>query len=470
MKKVNFFILFGIVFGLAVSVPTYAQAADCPVLAAGNVFKVKGHTAVYLLDDNLKRLYFPNSEVYHSWYDNFSQVVEIPETCVDNYPTPLDPPFGVNFRPGSRLVKVKISPTVYVIEPGNKLRKLGSEAVARELYGANWAGLVRDIADAFWPNFKDRGPEVAEAKPHDGMFLRTPGEDGVYYVESGELKKLEDTSNVEADDIRVVGRGVFSKLAVRAGLIESKRAFLKPDQKDEESNGSVDEVDNIVVTTNTVEIDAVETESKVEADGNTDDEDITADDSDTSTINANQTATSTQASTGTTGTATTTNDLILINGGVPSAGSVSTQLPIGFKTVDLSVYALGVAGGFPVLKVFAGPPPSANPWYTYKLNFFEKRTGTREVTQNYDVLLKGGSLFNNAVFGRQLIMTMNGFTTSNINPRILLFSRLLDYSVEFDCEKGDTITFHAEVDYQNQVIESNENNNVKTFSMICIGS
>ena len=114
MKKINFFVLFALIIGIAFTAPVHAEDTDCPTLASGDIFKVTGHTAVYLLDDNLNRLYFPNSEVFHSWYENFLEVVEISETCVSNYPAPLDPPFGVNYRAGSRLVKVK-----------NKIRKTG---------------------------------------------------------------------------------------------------------------------------------------------------------------------------------------------------------------------------------------------------------------------------------------------------------------------------------------------------------
>jgi hypothetical protein len=243
MKKMSFFVLLAFVFGFAFVTNVVAEEHDCPTLETGDIFKVEGHSAVYMLDDNLNRLYFPHADVFKSWFNDYSEVVEISETCVDAYPAPLDPPFGVNYRPGSRLVKVKISPSVYAIEPGNKLRKIDSEAVARQLYGDNWASLVRDISDAFWPNFKNRGQALKEGKPHDGMFLSTPRLDGVYLVENGVLKKIEDTSTINEEDVRVVNWGVFAKLRLKSGIVKAKRAFIKAHQRHRDGGSDDEEIE-----------------------------------------------------------------------------------------------------------------------------------------------------------------------------------------------------------------------------------
>src|SRR3990167_10313503 len=158
-------ILLGVlaVFAFTATVKT----AECPALEAGDLFKVPDNSAVYLLNADRQRMYFPHASVYKTWYSDFSAVIEILNTCVDNYPTPSAPPYGVNYRPGSKLIKVQISPSVYVVEPGNKKSKLGSEGVAKSLYGDNWAGKVMDVADVFWPNYAATGSEVTEAVPHN---------------------------------------------------------------------------------------------------------------------------------------------------------------------------------------------------------------------------------------------------------------------------------------------------------------
>lgn len=232
MKKTSFYgIAIALLLATAFTHRTNAQELICPTLKAGDLFKVPNNPAVYYINDDLKRLYFPHSEIFYSWYKDYSSIIEIAPQCADNYPAPNLPPYGVNYRPGSRLVKVQISPSVYVIEPGNKLRRIKDETVARDLYGPNWANLVRDVSDGFWPNYKVQLDGLNESKPHDGMFVKTPNSSDVYYVEDGELEKVELDPK---QDVRTIGVGVFSKLAVRSGLIDAKKAFERPDQHDQD--------------------------------------------------------------------------------------------------------------------------------------------------------------------------------------------------------------------------------------------
>lgn len=201
------------------------RAATCPTLKSGDLFKVPNNSAVYLVNKNLERLYFPNAEVYYTWYTDFSVVKEIPLECTDLYPSPSGAPYGVNYRPGSRLVKVKISPSVYVVEPGNKLRKIKSEKIAKELYGDNWAGLVRDIGDSFWPNYTERGEEIVDSVPHSGMFVKTQNSGAVYYVEGNKYKKLDYTPR---GDVRIIGQSIFSKLAIAEAEAQVEDIYTHP--------------------------------------------------------------------------------------------------------------------------------------------------------------------------------------------------------------------------------------------------
>jgi len=212
--------------GVAALVPLVANAATCPTLNSGDLFKVANNSAVYLVNPDMKRMYFPNAEVYKTWYTDYSGVQVIDNTCVDNYPSGG----GVNYRPGSRLVKTVISPNVYAVGPNNMKHKIASEAVAAALYGSGWAKLVRDLPDVFDANYSV-GSEVSESKPHNGMLVTKAGDAKVYEVVDGELKEVDGTlSSVASGDVREVSAGVFASVSMASETVTSASVANNPSQ------------------------------------------------------------------------------------------------------------------------------------------------------------------------------------------------------------------------------------------------
>ncbi len=209
--------------GVAAFAPLTATAATCPTLRAGDLFKVSGVSAVYLLDSSMNAMYFPHSEVYNSWFEDFSGVQVIDASCTDAYPVGQ----GVNFRAGARMVKRAISPTVYVVEPGNMISKLGSEAVASALYGANWGSLVRDVSDAFWNNYKMSGKELTEMKPHNGQLLKVAGSSDVYLVVGGSRVKVDGAVR---GDVRTVSQATIDLVSMGSGSVTSASLYASPSQ------------------------------------------------------------------------------------------------------------------------------------------------------------------------------------------------------------------------------------------------
>lgn len=211
--------------GLSLLVPAIAVAADCPTLEAGDLFKVANNSAVYLVNADMKRMYFPHQEVYKSWYEDFSGVVVIPNTCVDNYPSGG----GVNFRAGSRLIKTVISPNVFAVGPKNMKHKLSDPAVAAALYGANWAKLVRDLPDVFDANY-GVGAALTEAKPHNGQLIKKAGGD-VYFVKDGALVKVDGALGAAAaGDVRTVSEATFNAVSMGSGTVTAGSLVADPAQ------------------------------------------------------------------------------------------------------------------------------------------------------------------------------------------------------------------------------------------------
>ena len=217
--------------GAAALVPLVAQSATCPTLEAGDLFKVPDNTAVYLLNADMKRMYFPNAAVYKTWYADYSGIVTIDNTCVDAYPAPGAAPFGVNYRPGSRLVKLQISPSVYVVEPMNTYRKIGSESIASSLYGSDWATKVSDIADVFWPNYATKGSDLADAALHNGMLVKTAASTDVYSMADGMLKKVDGAlPSFMAGDVQTVTQALFDAVELSTGTVTPASVTADPAQ------------------------------------------------------------------------------------------------------------------------------------------------------------------------------------------------------------------------------------------------
>jgi len=105
--------------------------------------------AVYYCGSDGKRYVFPNEKTYFTWYDDFSEVVQI---------TPEElalVPIGGNarYRPGVRLVKIQTDPKVYAVSRGGMLRWVTSPEAAEKLYGTNWPDKIDDISDVFFVNY-----------------------------------------------------------------------------------------------------------------------------------------------------------------------------------------------------------------------------------------------------------------------------------------------------------------------------
>ncbi len=105
---------------------------------------------VYCLMPDGTRLPFPNDKTYFSWYSDFSDIVIYSDSSIGSFQLLRN----VTFKPGT-LVKSATGPNVYVVvDAFGTMRWIPSEQKAIELWGPAWAGLVFDIPDEFWTNYK----------------------------------------------------------------------------------------------------------------------------------------------------------------------------------------------------------------------------------------------------------------------------------------------------------------------------
>lgn len=149
--------------GLAVA-PMATFAATTTAFGPGDLIKGSGQ-AVYYFAINGKRYVFPNDKTYFTWYKDFSTVKQLPDGMLSTIPLGGN----VTYRPGVKMVKITTDPRTYAVDQGGVLRHIGSEQLAETLYGLNWKGLINDVPDAFFTNYRIGTPiaVASEFKPAD---------------------------------------------------------------------------------------------------------------------------------------------------------------------------------------------------------------------------------------------------------------------------------------------------------------
>ncbi len=170
--------------------PSIASAAT---LAAGDLIKASGPSLYYYAADG-KRYVFPNEKTYFSWYADFSSV----KTITDAELAAVSIGGNVTIRPGTKLVKVTTIPKTYAVTQGGTLRWLESEAIAKALYGDNWAKRVVDVPDAFFTNYKD-GASISTNVHPNGQLIQYTGDANWYVVWDGNKRKIASEAALTAN-------------------------------------------------------------------------------------------------------------------------------------------------------------------------------------------------------------------------------------------------------------------------------
>jgi hypothetical protein len=134
--------------------PATANAATVTV-TDGDLIKASGPTVYYLY--NGKRLIFPTEKTYKSWYADYSTVKTISDAQLTTYPLLAN----VTYRPGTRLLKITTDPKTYAVSAAGTLRWVQNEAVARLMYGNDWAKQIDDLPDPFFINYKIGNPIIS---------------------------------------------------------------------------------------------------------------------------------------------------------------------------------------------------------------------------------------------------------------------------------------------------------------------
>jgi len=128
------------------AVPPYREEeAACNYLV-----RTVSNPAVYCLLSGQKRLAFPTSANFFSWFEDFGSVIFVYEDDLAKYRLVSN----MTFRAGS-FIKIKTDPKVYFVADNlGTIRWVTSEAVAERIAGPDWAALVRDVSDSSFIDYR----------------------------------------------------------------------------------------------------------------------------------------------------------------------------------------------------------------------------------------------------------------------------------------------------------------------------
>lgn len=125
-------------------------ASSTTLCASGSLIRTPIISSVYYCGSDGKRYVFPNTNVYATWYKDFSSVKTITAAVMSQ----ISLGGNVTYRPGVKLVKIQTDTKVYAVDRNGTLRLMITPAIAAKYYGASWNKNVEDIPDIFFMNYK----------------------------------------------------------------------------------------------------------------------------------------------------------------------------------------------------------------------------------------------------------------------------------------------------------------------------
>ncbi len=206
--------LLSFIAAAAIVAPSFFLVRPVQAAGARDLIQCPEFSSVYYLAEDGKRYVFPNEGIYYSWYPDFSDVVTI--SCESLASFPLGE--RIQYRAGTRLLKIPSVPTVYAVESDGVLRPIPSEEAAKDLYGDDWADRVDDLPETFFGGY-EIGEELADGELPEGMILED---------EDGTLLRVDDDGKAQEIDV-VLGtdqEDVFQENAISTTGLEARIGAL----------------------------------------------------------------------------------------------------------------------------------------------------------------------------------------------------------------------------------------------------
>ncbi|PWB38398.1 MAG: hypothetical protein C3F02_03525 [Parcubacteria group bacterium] len=190
------------VFSLVVTTVLTTSALSFNVKAAGSygagsLLAKAGvkNAAVYYIGSDGKKYVFPDVKTYNTWYSDFKNVVKVSVTELDMYTDGG----AVTYRPGTYLVKTEDTAKVYAVSTGGVLQLIPSEAVAKALYGNDWAKKVRDVIPGYFSSsYKFTGADLSSTLPNGSVVSMGSNR---YLIQDGKKRPFASADAFDANNL-----------------------------------------------------------------------------------------------------------------------------------------------------------------------------------------------------------------------------------------------------------------------------
>ncbi len=169
---------------------SFVPVGEIVAASTGDLITAPSTDAVYYVAEDGSVIPFPNDKCYFTWYEDFDAVITVSdeELSAMTLSSKL-----INYRPGTRLIKIPDFNKVYAIEPGGVLRHVADEATALALYGADWSSLIDDVSSGFFNSYNSDTAldnPVTVDSVSEGYLFNYADDTIIYYVNAAGEKRM----------------------------------------------------------------------------------------------------------------------------------------------------------------------------------------------------------------------------------------------------------------------------------------
>ncbi len=171
--------------------------------SAGDLIMGETLSTVYYYASDGSRYTFPNEKTYLTWYEDFSDVVQITDEELADIPLAGN----IVYRPGSRWIKIQSSEKTYAVTPNGVIRWIETEDVAVGLAGDDWNQFIDDVPDVYFADYTEGASLMDASEAYDGALVSG----STYLIWDGEKRLVTDdgmTANRFQDRFLLDGEGI----------------------------------------------------------------------------------------------------------------------------------------------------------------------------------------------------------------------------------------------------------------------